>query len=279
MKRVTVRDFEQWKSSGKKFACITAYDAPSSRIATDAGIPLILVGDSVGNAVLGYRNTLPVTLDEVLHHAKAVRRGSPDGFVVGDLPFLSYQVSVEQAVESSGRLIKEGGVDAVKLEGGRAVVDAVRRLVSIGIPVVGHLGMTPQSTNKFGGFRVQGNTASTARDLAREAQLLVDAGVFAIVLECVPDRIAGALTRNSRVPTIGIGAGADCDGQILVWHDVVGIESGMRPRFVRRYADVEATVRDALMRYASDVESGSFPSEREAFPISDDEWRQFEESP
>ncbi|MGE3164588.1 MAG: 3-methyl-2-oxobutanoate hydroxymethyltransferase [Planctomycetota bacterium] len=278
MTRVTVRDFGEWKSQGRKFACVTAYDAPSARIAAAAGIPLILVGDSLGNAVLGYKNTLPVTLDEMLHHAKAVRRGAPDGFVVGDLPFLSYQVSVEQALESTGRFVKEGGVDAVKLEGGRAVSESVRRIVEMGVPVMGHLGLTPQSTHRFGGFRVQGTTAAAAVELLEDAQRLADAGAFSIVIECVPERVAAAVASRVSVPVIGIGAGVGCDGQILVWNDVIGIESEVKPRFVRRYAEVEAVIRGALERFVADVGEGAFPGHEESFRMSDDEWSEFQKS-
>lgn len=277
MSAATIHDFRRWKEDGKRFAALTAYDAPSARILAEAGIPVILVGDSVGNVVLGYDSTVPVTMDEMLHHGRAVRRGAPQSFVVGDLPFLSYQVSAEQAVENAGRFVKEAGVDAVKLEGGTPVVSSIRRIVDAGVPVMGHLGLTPQSTRVLGGFKVQGTTRSSAREILESAHAIVDAGVFAIVLECIPEQLAARITAEVPVPTIGIGAGSGCDAQILVLHDVLGIESGFKPRFVRAYGDIQSQMQAAVSDFARDVVEGSFPSPAETFSMSEEEWRSFDD--
>lgn len=278
MDRVTINDFRRWKRERKPFATLTAYDAPSARMCAAAEIALILVGDSVSNVVLGYDDTRPVTMDEMIHHAKAVRRGAPDSFVVGDLPFMSYQLSPEQAVENAGRFVKECRVDAVKLEGGAAVVPAIERIVAAGIPVVGHLGLLPQTAEmQQGGMRVQGTEANAAVRLLADAKALVAAGVFAVVLECIPQELAKIITAEISVPTIGIGAGPDCDAQILVLHDMLGIESGYQPRFVRRYAEVEDTMVQAMRAYVSDVQGRDFPNEKESFHMPDEELQRFGE--
>lgn len=275
MTAVGIAELMNWKRQGKRFAALTAYDAPSARIVAAAGIPLILVGDSLGNVVLGYRDTLPVTMEEMLHHARAARRGAPESFLVGDLPFLSYQASEADAVRNAGRFLKEAGVDAVKLEGGRARAGAVRAIVDAGIPVMGHLGLTPQSATLLGGYRLQARDAESALTLVEEARLLCDAGIFSLVLECVPEEVAAAITKEIPVPTIGIGAGAGCDGQILVLHDLLGIRGGYQARFVRRYADLEEVMGEALRKFAADVERGSFPSSDEVFHMPAKELERF----
>ena len=274
----SIHDFQRWKREGKPFATLTAYDAPTARILAAAGIPLLLVGDSVGNTVLGYKNTVPVTMEEMLHHAKAVRRGAPDVFLVADMPFGSFQVTDDETVRNATRFLKEAGADAVKLEGGSARVSAVKRLIAAGIPVVGHLGLTPQSATILGGLKVQGRDAKAAALLVSEAKALEEAGCFSIVLECVPEQVAKAVTEALDVPTIGIGAGAQCDGQILVVNDLLGIEGGYRARFVRRYADLDEIIAGAVERYADDVRNRSFPAEGERFSMSSKERELFEEN-
>ncbi|MEM7164018.1 MAG: 3-methyl-2-oxobutanoate hydroxymethyltransferase [Planctomycetota bacterium] len=278
MDKANVNDFRRWKREGQPFATLTAYDAPSARMCAAAEIPLILVGDSVSNVVLGYDDTRPVTMDEMIHHTKAVRRGAPQTFVVGDLPFMSYQVSPEEAVVNAGRFVKECRVDAVKLEGGSAVVPAIERIVAAGIPVMGHLGLLPQTAAmQQGGMRVQGTDAEAAITLVAEAKALVAAGIFAVVLECIPQELAKIITAEIPVPTIGIGAGPDCDGQILVLHDMLGIESGYQPRFVRRYAEIEDAMVAAMRSYARDVQERGFPNEKESFHMPDEELSRFGE--
>ena len=272
----SIHDFRTWKKEGRAIPCLTAYDAPTARLLAEAGIPLLLVGDSVGNTVLGYRDTVPVTMDEMLHHARAVRRGAPDTFVVVDMPFLSYQVSDEEAVANAGRILKESGADAVKIEGGRPRVPTVERLVSAGIPVMGHLGLTPQSATLLGGFKVQGKNAKSAEALIEEAKALEEAGVFALVLECVPAEVAVEVTRALKIPTIGIGAGAGCDGQILVVNDLLGMEGGYRARFVRRYASLDEIITAAVVRYSEDVRDRRFPNDEESFHLSDKQRDEFE---
>jgi 3-methyl-2-oxobutanoate hydroxymethyltransferase len=256
-----VRDFLSRKQRGERLAVVTAYDYPSALCADAAGVDAILVGDSVGMAVLGYETTLPVTMDVMLHHAAAVVRGCRRAMVIADLPFLTYQLGVEEGMRAAGRLLKEAGVAAVKMEGGRRVAELVRRLTEHGIPVMGHLGMTPQSVHQFGGFRVQGRSAENARFLMEEACLLQQAGVFALVLELVPDELAAAMTRSLHIPTIGIGAGPHCDGEVQVLHDLLGYFDAFVPRHTRRYAEIGATTRDALRRYVEDVRARRFPAE------------------
>ncbi|MCI0650708.1 MAG: 3-methyl-2-oxobutanoate hydroxymethyltransferase [Planctomycetes bacterium] len=276
MARVGIADFQAWKAERRRFACLTAYDAPTARILHGAGIPLILVGDSAGNTVLGYRDTIPVTMEEMLHHVKAARRGAPEAFITADLPFLSYQASEDDALENAGLMLKEGGADAVKLEGGRPWAALVRRMISAGIPVMGHLGLTPQSASLLGGYRVQATTAESARALADDALQLEQAGIFALVLECIPQELARALTERLAVPTIGIGAGVDCDGQVLVLHDLLGFRGGEKtPRFVRRYAEVEQSIAEAAKKFAADVEQGKYPSREESFHMPAGEWQRF----
>jgi 3-methyl-2-oxobutanoate hydroxymethyltransferase len=243
---------------------LTAYDFPTARAADDAGVDILLVGDSLGMVVLGYESTIPVTLDDMVHHTKAVVRARPAALVVADLPFLTYQSGTEQAMRSSGRLLQEAGADAVKLEGGRRVADTVRALVEAGVPVMGHVGLTPQSVLQLGGFRVQGR-GDDGEAVLDGARALADAGAFAIVLESVPAALAERITASIAVPTIGIGAGPKCDGQVLVWHDLLGFYHGRTPRFVRRYAALAESATDGVKRFAADVRAGRFPSSEESY--------------
>jgi 3-methyl-2-oxobutanoate hydroxymethyltransferase len=258
------------RKNGEPIVAITAYDYPSARLVDEAGVDLVLVGDSAANVVLGYDSTIPVTLDEMMILARAVRRGVKRALVVGDLPFGTYHESHEQALRSAIRFVKEGGVEAVKLEGGRTRAETVRRLVDAEIPVLGHVGLTPQSIHKLGGYRVQGKTVDAAKALVDDALALEDAGAFAVVLEAVPAEVARMVTRRLSVPTIGIGAGQYCDGQILVFTDLVGLSFGHTPKFVRRYADVRSVIADAVAHYAADVRSLAFPSEAESYGVSPD---------
>lgn len=258
------------RKGGDRIVALTAYDYPSARLVDEAGVDLILVGDSAANVVLGYDSTIPVTLDEMILLSRAVRRAAQTALVVGDLPFGTYHESHKQALRSAIRFVKEGGVEAVKLEGGRSRADTVRRIVDAEIPVLGHIGLTPQSVHKLGGYRVQGKTVEAARALVEDALALEEAGAFAIVLEAVPAEIARLVTRRVSVPTIGIGAGAHCDGQILVYSDLVGLSFGHTPKFVRRYADAGSVIADAISRYAGDVRGGAFPTEKESYVVSED---------
>lgn len=254
------------KEEGDPIAVLTCYDVIFARILEDEGVDMILVGDSLGQVALGYESTLPVTLDEMLHHARAVARGAPRTFMVLDLPFLSYQVSMEDALRNAGRALKEGGVQAVKLEGGdESTCQVVRRLVSVGIPVMGHLGLTPQSIHQLGGYRVQGREAGAADRLRREALALQEAGCFSIVLELVPGELARAISRELKVPTIGIGAGPGCDGQVLVLPDALGLNPAFSPRFLKRFADLDGEARRGVRGYLEEVRSGRFPAQEHTF--------------
>ena len=252
---ITIHDLKAWKAEGRRFTMLTAYDYPTAQILDRAGVPVLLVGDSVANNVLGYADTLPVTLEEMLHHTKAVARGVEQAMVVADMPFLSYQVSVEDGVRNAGRLVKEGGAHAVKIEG--AHLDLVHRLVEIGIPVMAHVGLTPQSVHALGGYRVQGR-GEAAHAVAEQAGQLEKAGAFAIVLEAMPSELAGEITRSLEVPTIGIGAGPRCDAQVLVIHDLLGINERI-PKLAKKYADVRTLATEAVRAFMADVEAGTFP--------------------
>ncbi len=269
--RVNVPDIQHRKvaQGGVPLVMVTAYDAPGSLIADEAGVDLILVGDTLAMVVLGHEDTLQVTVDEMAHHTAAVARVRPKALVVADLPWLSYHVGVEDTVRNGARLIR-AGARAVKLEGGAKRVPMIRALVDAEIPVMGHIGLTPQSVHALGGFRVQGRDAASARRLVEEAQALVEAGIFALVLEAVPDATARMITEAVSVPTIGIGAGPHCDGQVLVFHDVLGLQDRLRPKFVRTYATLKLTAVDALTRYAADVRSGSFPGPEESYHLSEE---------
>ena len=253
------------KRKGEPITVVTAYDFPTARYADEAGIEILLVGDSVGTVVLGYESTLPVTMEDMLHHVRAVARAKPTALVVGDMPFMSYQVSVEQAVANAGRLVQEGGADAIKLEGGARVADAVQRIVAAGIPVMGHLGLTPQSVLAFGGYKVQARGEADQERLLADAKTLERAGCFSLVLEGIPARLGAVVTRELTIPTIGIGAGVQCDGQVLVTHDLLGLFHGHQPKFVRRYAELGAGMRDAFARYVADVKARRFPSDAESY--------------
>ena len=253
------------KRKGEPITVVTAYDFPTARFADQAGIEILLVGDSVGTVVLGYDSTLPVTMADMLHHTRAVSRAKTSAMVVGDMPFMSYQASTEQAVLNAGRLIQEGGADAIKLEGGARVTDAVKRIVEAGIPVMGHLGLTPQSVLAFGGYKVQARGEADQERLIADARALEAAGCFAIVLEGIPAKLGALVSRELHVPTIGIGAGVQCDGQVLVTHDLLGLYLGHTPKFVRRYAELGDATRDAFVRYVADVKSRAFPSDSESY--------------
>lgn len=269
--KVTVPSLRASKGRGERLVCLTAYDYPTARIVDEAGTDIILVGDSLGNVVLGYDSTVPVTLEEMLHHTRAVRRGVERALLVADMPYGTYHTGPDDAVRAALRLVKEGGAEAVKLEGGRARVETVRRLVAAEIPVMGHLGLTPQSLNKLGSYRLQAKTADAARALVEDARALEEAGVFAVVLEVVPREIAREVTAALRVPTIGIGAGADCDAQILVTHDLLGLSfSKSSPRFVRQYVNLRDAMNEAFQAYADDVRSGAFPSDEHSYPLPAD---------
>lgn len=256
---VTVRDIRAFKERGERFAMLTCYDALSARLLDEAGIPLLLVGDTLAMVVLGHESTLPVTVDEMLHHTRAVRRGAKDAFVVGDLPFMSYQGSIDEGIHNAGRFLKEAGANCVKLEGGGRVLELVSRLTDSGIPVMAHLGLTPQSVNQFGGYRVQGRGDEQAHQILKDAKSLEAAGAFSLVLEAVPADLAKEVTDSLEIPTIGIGAGPHTDGQVLVFHDFLGITQGKLPRFVKRYANLGDDIRAAAQTFAAEVAGGTYP--------------------
>jgi 3-methyl-2-oxobutanoate hydroxymethyltransferase len=260
---VTTRDVRAFKQRGERLVMLTAYDFPTAQILDQVGIPVLLVGDSVGNNVLGYDSTVPVTMDEMLHHTRAVARGAHNALIVGDMPFMSYQVSVEDGIRNAGRFLKEGGAHAVKIEG--PAIDLTHALVDRGIPVMGHLGLTPQSVHAMGGYRVQGRTEEDANRLMVEAEALAKAGAFAIVLEGVPTEVAGRITEASEVPTIGIGAGPRCDGQVLVITDLLGLGGGTYPKFVKPYADLRGEIARAVTAFRDDVVAGAFPDEAHSY--------------
>jgi len=274
-KKVTTLAFRQKKERGEVITMLTAYDYPTAMAVDKAGIDSILVGDSLAMVVLGYENTLPVTMEEMLHHARAVSRGAKSAMLIGDMPFMSYQVSVEDALRNAGRFIQQAGMDAVKLEGGRERMEAVRAIVSAGIPVMGHLGLTPQSVHQLGGFRAQGKTAIAARRLLEDAQILEDAGAFSLVLESVPARLAEYISKKISIPTIGIGAGAGCDGQVLVTHDLLGLFDRFTPKFVKKYAELHDVMNKAFTDYIDDVESKRFPAVEHTVEMTDEEWNEF----
>ena len=257
------------RKKGARLAMLTAYDFPSARLVAEAGIDLILVGDSLGMVVLGYGSTLPVTMDDMVHHTKATRRGAPEAFVIADLPFLSYGTP-EQALANAARLMKEAGADSVKLEGGVEIVPIVEALARAGVPVLGHVGLTPQTASALGGYKLQGKDEENARRIMEGAQALERAGCWGVVLELVPSPLARLVTERIGIPTIGIGAGAHCDGQVLVFHDLVGLFSGFTPSFVKRYTEAGAAIKDAVARYAADVRNGSFPAEGQSFGMKDE---------
>jgi 3-methyl-2-oxobutanoate hydroxymethyltransferase len=251
--------------SHTKITCLTAYDYPSALLVDEAGVDVILVGDSVGMAVLGYDSTLPVTLEDMLHHVRAARRGAKRALLVADMPYGSYHISIEDSVRNAVRLVKEGGAEAVKVEGGERRIELIARLVEAEIPVIGHVGLTPQSIHAMGGFHVQGKSAEASVRIERDARAAEAAGAFAVVLESIPRELAARVTERLRIPTIGIGAGPDCDGQILVFHDLLGLTPGRVPKFARQYADLSSVISQAVTAYCNDVRQGSFPSDAESY--------------
>jgi 3-methyl-2-oxobutanoate hydroxymethyltransferase len=266
--KITAPAIGAMKSEGHKIVMVTAYDYPTARAVEAAGLDAILVGDSLGMVVLGYDSTVPVTMDDMIHHTRAVMRGVTSVHVVADLPFMSYQVSDSQAVENAGRLIKEGGADAVKLEGGTVVASRIQAIVNAGIPVMGHIGLTPQSAASLGGFKVQGRSVEEARAIMGDALSVERAGAYSVVVEAVPRQLGRIITSKLRIPTIGIGAGADCDGQVLVNGDLLGSFDKFTPKFARRYADLQETMREAFRGFSDDVRSGEFPAREHGFSIS-----------
>ena len=265
--KVSAPSLRASKQRGERLVCLTAYDYPTARIVDEAGIDVVLVGDSLGNVVLGYGNTVPVTLDEIMIHLKAVRRAVQRALLVADMPYGSFHTGPDDAVRNALRLVKEGGAEAIKLEGGRKRLPLIKRLVDEEIAVMGHIGLTPQSINKLGAYRVQGKTAEAARELLDDALALEEAGAFAIVLEVVPREIAQMITKSVSIPTIGIGAGAGCDIQVLVLHDMLGLSFGKLARFVRPYANLHQTITEAVTRYADDVRNGTYPSDAESYAL------------
>jgi 3-methyl-2-oxobutanoate hydroxymethyltransferase len=270
-KKITIAALMAKKEQRKKITMLTAYDYPTAQIVDKAGIDTILVGDSLGMVVLGYPSTVPVTMEEMIHHTKAVTRGSTYAFVIGDMPFMSYQTGIEKAIENAGRFIKEGECDAVKLEGGSEVAPVVKAIVTAGIPVCAHIGLTPQTATQLSGFRVQGKDAESARNLINAAKDLETAGAFMVVMECIPETLASRITREVRIPTIGIGAGKECDGQVLVYHDMVGLFERFTPKFVKQYITLGPMILDALKEYKNEVEEGMFPGEEHTFTMSKEE--------
>jgi len=267
-KKVTISDLMAQKESGRKITMLTAYDYPTAQMVDQAGIDIILVGDSLGMVVLGYTSTVPVSMEEMIHHTKAVTRGAKYAFIIGDMPFMSYQTGVEKAIENAGRFIKEGECDAVKLEGGSEVAPVVKAIVTAGIPVCAHIGLTPQTATQLSGFKVQGKDAESARNLINSAKDLEKAGAFMVVMECIPDILASMITKELGIPTIGIGAGKDCDGQVLVYHDTVGLFERFTPKFVKQYIKLGPMIIDALKEYKKEVEEGVFPGEEHIFRMS-----------
>lgn len=263
--KITVKSFQKFKDEGRKITMLTAYDYSMAKLVTSAGVDSILVGDSLGMVMQGQSSTLPVTIDEVIYHTKMVVRGNKNALIVGDMPFLSYHISVEDAVRNAGRLVKEGGAEAVKMEGGSNIINQVKAVIDAQIPVVGHLGLTPQSVNAFGGFKVQGRDEENAKRILEDALLLEKAGVFAITLEGIPEPLAKEISEKLTIPTIGIGAGKYCDGQVLVINDMLGMFNDFVPKFVKRYADLNTIVTDAVQNYIQEVQNGNFPAEEHTY--------------
>ncbi|MCT4597902.1 MAG: 3-methyl-2-oxobutanoate hydroxymethyltransferase [Vallitalea sp.] len=270
MKKITTETIRRKKKNNEIITMLTAYDYPTAEILDEAGIDMLLVGDSLGMVVLGYDNTTEVTMEDMLHHVKAVTRGSKRSLIVADLPFLSYHIGINETVKNAGRLIQEGKANAVKLEGGKEVVPQVKAIVNAGIPVMGHIGLTPQSINQLGGYYVQGKSEEDAKKLIEDAKALEQAGAFSIVLECVPTELAKLITNELSIPTIGIGAGCDCDGQVLVTHDVLGLYSRMVPKFVKQYANIRESIVDATKEYITEVKEKSFPSNEHVFHLQEE---------
>jgi len=275
--KATTAKLLEMKKEQAKITMLTAYDYPTAKVAEDAGIDVILVGDSLGMVVLGYDSTLPVTVEDMIHHTKAVVRGARNTMIVADMPFLSYHISTPEAVRNAGRLIQEGFADGVKLEGGRDVIDAVRAITRAGIPVCGHIGLQPQMVNQLGGYRVQGKDYEGAKRIFEDALLLQEAGCFAVVLECVPTPLAALISKHLSIPTIGIGAGEGCDGQVLVIHDMLGITDRYLPKFAKKYAELQTDMVQAVEAYASEVRNGEFPTQAHGFKMSEEVFRRLQE--
>ena len=268
--RVTINDVREMKARGEKIPMMTAYDYTSARIVDNAGIPIILVGDTLGQVVLGYDSTLPVTMDEMIHHTRAVARGAGHALIVGDMPFMSYQTGPTDALRNAGRFLQQGGAQTVKLEGGVNMARTVERIVSSGIPVMGHIGLTPQSVNQLGGYKVQGKSLKSAVRLMEDARALEEAGAFALVLECVPASLARLITERVSIPTIGIGAGRNCDGQVQVFHDMLGLFTDFVPKHAKRYADLGQSIAGAVAEYISEVKDQRFPAREHSYHIKED---------
>lgn len=269
-KKFTVSDFREFKARGEKIAMLTAYDYSMAKLLDDAGVDSLLVGDSLGMTMLGYENTLQVTMEDMIHHTKAVRRGTKNAFLVADMPYLSYEINVEEAVRNAGRLVREAQADAVKVEGGFEMVETIKAIVRAKIPVVAHLGLTPQSVNIFGGFKVQGKNLDQAQKLIEEALAVQEAGACAVVLECIPSRLAKVISEKLEIPTIGIGAGADCDGQVLVIQDMIGMFKTFTPKFVKKFASVGEEIEAAVEAYITEINSGAFPGPEHTFKMADE---------
>jgi 3-methyl-2-oxobutanoate hydroxymethyltransferase len=269
-KKVTILDLREKKAKGEPITMLTAYDYPTGLLVDQAGIDIILVGDSLAMVVLGYENTVSVTMDEMIHHCKAVARGAKNPLLVGDMPFMSYQVDAKEAVRNAGRFLKEGGMDVIKLEGGQDIAPTVKAIVDAGIPVMGHIGLTPQTISKLGGYRVQGKDVATAQALIDDARALEEAGAFSLILEAIPGPVAKLITERVSIPTIGIGAGPDCDGQVLVTHDLIGLFDRFVPKFVKQYAQVFPLIVQAMEEYRDEVIARSFPAEEHGYPMSEE---------
>ncbi len=276
-KKVTIPYLQKKKAEGKKITMLTAYDYPISQMVNEAEIDIILVGDSLAMVFQGLTSTVPVTVEETIYHCKAVMRGNITSHVVGDMPFLSYQTSIRDAIYNAGLIMKEGGVDSVKLEGGERMADVVYAITKAGIPVMGHIGLTPQSASQLGGFRVQGKDVESARQVIKDALALEEAGAFALILEAVPSKLAKIITEKVKIPTIGIGAGPYCDGQVLVTHDMLGVFDKFRPKFVKVYADIRKQIIDALVKYKEEVENVGFPTEEYSYEVTEEVEKMFEE--
>ncbi len=267
--RVTINELKEMKQNKEKIPMLTAYDYITAKLVDEVGVPLILVGDSLGMVMLGYDSTIPVTIDEMLHHTKAVVRGTKKALVIGDMPFMTYHVSISDALYNAARFIQEGGAQAVKLEGGEIVAETVKRLTSCGIPVMGHIGLTPQSIYQLGGFKVQGKATQTAQRLIKDAQILEEAGAFSIVLECIPAPLSKLITQKTSIPTIGIGAGPDCDGQVQVISDILGLYTDFVPKHAKRYARLADEIKVAIADYVAEVKSASFPTMKHSTPMDE----------
>jgi len=270
-RKVTISDLMSKKAQGQRITMLTAYDYPTAQMVDQASIDTILVGDSLGMVVLGYSSTVPVSMEEMIHHTKAVTRATKYAFVIGDMPFMSYQIGIQKAIENAGRFLKEGGCDAVKLEGGSEAAPTVKAIVTAGVPVCGHIGLTPQTATQLSGFKVQGKDAESARTLINAAKDLEEAGAFMLVMECIPDVLASRITSELSIPTIGIGAGRDCDGQVLVYHDTVGLFDRFTPKFVKQYIKLGPMVIEALKEYKKEVEEGTFPGKEHTFSMRKEE--------